>query len=264
MPITNIITGIGMLVGIGTSASISLTLGEGDKKKAEKILNNGFFLIILSSVLVAIFGNILAPRIVSVIGGSPDTIPFALLYMRPLMIGTICNLCAFGLNHSISADGNPKISMYTMMIGAFVNIILDPILIYGLKMGIQGAAIATVISQFIAACWVLYYFTKGKKSNIKLQISKMKIHGPTIKTILMIGLAPFCMQLAGSLVQVVSNNSLKAAGGDMAIGAMTVITSICTIFIMPIFGLNQGAQPILGFNYGAKNFERVKRTYLLG
>lgn len=264
MPITNIITGIGMLVGIGTSASISLALGKGDKRKAEKTLNNGFLLIVIASLLVATLGTLLAPSIVYLFGGSDRTTPFALLYLRPLLIGTICNLCAFGLNHSISSDGSPKVGMFTMIIGATVNIILDPILIFGLDMGIQGAAVATVASQFVAACWVLFYFTKGKKSSIKIKRSELHLHNQTTRGILMIGLAPFCMQLAGSLVQVVSNKALFASGGDMAIGAMAVITSICSIFIIPIFGLNQGAQPIIGYNYGSGRYNRAKKTYLVG
>ena len=264
MPITNIITGIGMLVGIGTSASISIALGQGKKDKAQKTLNNGFILIIISSLLVALFGNIFANPIINLFGGTANTTEYALLYMTPLLYGTICNLCAFGLNHSISSDGSPKIGMTTMIIGSMVNIILDPILIFGLNMGIQGAAIATVTSQFIAACWVIFYFTKGKHSSIKLHIPEFKLNGTIVKGILLIGLAPFCMQLAGSLVQIISNKTLLACGGDMAIGAMTVISSACSIFIMPIFGLNQGAQPIIGFNYGAGQFDRVKRTYFIG
>lgn len=264
MPITNIITGIGMLVGIGTSASISLALGKGDKRKAEKTLNNGFLLIVIASLLVATLGTLLAPSIVHLFGGSDRTMPFALLYLRPLLIGTICNLCAFGLNHSISSDGSPRVGMFTMIIGATINIILDPILIFGLDMGIQGAAVATVASQLVAACWVLFYFTKGKKSSIKIKLSELHLHNQTTKGILMIGLAPFCMQLAGSLVQVVSNKALFASGGDMAIGAMAVITSICSIFIIPIFGLNQGAQPIIGYNYGSGRYNRAKKTYLVG
>ncbi|MEG0693667.1 MAG: MATE family efflux transporter [Oscillospiraceae bacterium] len=264
MPITTIITGIGMLVGIGTSASISLAFGTNNKEKAQKILGNGFTSILIASLLVAIFGNVFAAPIVHLFGGSDNTIPFALQYLRPLMVGTIFNLIAFGLNHSISSDGNPHIGMVTMIIGAVINIILDPIFIFVLKLGITGAAYATVLSQLFASCWVLYYFTKSKKSTIKIKKADMKLHAPTMKAILTIGMAPFCMQLAGSLVQVVSNKALLACGGDMAIGAMAVIASICTIFIMPIFGLNQGAQPIIGYNYGAQKYDRVKKTYIYG
>ncbi|WP_072831191.1 MATE family efflux transporter [Clostridium collagenovorans] len=264
MPVTSIITGIGMLVGIGTSASISIVLGQKRKDLASKYLGNGFICIIIASILVAIFGNIFAHSILAFFGGSEQTIPFALAYIRPLMIGTICNLCAFGLNHSINSDGSPQVAMFTMIIGAIINIVLDPIFIFVFKLGIKGAAYATVISQFIAGCWVIYYFTKGKKSIIKLQSSNFKLDSSIVKKILMIGSAPFCMQVAGSAVQVVANKALMTHGGDLAIGAMAVITSVCSIFIMPIFGLNQGAQPIIGYNYGAKKYDRVKKTYIYG
>lgn len=264
MPITSIITGIGMLIGIGTSASISLALGAKNREKAQKILSTGFISIIVASLVVALFGNLFAEPIVHLFGGSDNTTSYALLYLRPLMFGTIFNLCAFGLNHSISSDGNPNISMFTMIIGAIINIIFDPIFIFVFNMGIQGAAYATVISQFVATCWVLYYFTKGKKSTLHISKTNLRYDFSIAKTILSIGMAPFFMQLAGSMVQVVSNKALLKYGGDMAIGAMAVITSVCTIFIMPIFGLNQGCQPIIGYNYGARKYDRVKKTYLLG
>lgn len=264
MPVTFIITGLGMLIGIGTSASISLSFGSGKRKLAQKYLGNGLTAIIIISLIVAIFGNVFATGILGIFGASENTMPYALAYIRPLMIGTICNLCAFGLNHSINSDSNPKIAMSTMLIGAIINIVLDPIFIFVLGLGIQGAAYATVISQFVAGCWVIYYFTKSSKSTIKLNKEDMMLNGEIIKKILMIGLAPFCMQVAGSIVQVIANNALMTYGGDLAIGAMAVITSVCTIFIMPIFGLNQGAQPIIGYNYGAKKYDRVKKTYLYG
>ena len=264
MPVTSIITGLGMLIGIGTSASISLAFGSGKRNLAQKYLGNGLTAIIIISLIVAIFGNVFATGILGVFGASENTMPYALAYIRPLMIGTICNLCAFGLNHSINSDSNPKIAMSTMLIGAIINIILDPIFIFVFGLGIQGAAYATVISQFVAGCWVIYYFTKSSKSTIKLNKKDMMLDGEIIKRILMIGLAPFCMQVAGSIVQVIANNALMTYGGDLAIGAMAVITSVCTIFIMPIFGLNQGAQPIIGYNYGAKKYDRVKKTYLYG
>ena len=264
MPVTSIITGLGMLIGIGTSASISLSFGSGKRKLAQKYLGNGLTAIIIISLIVAVFGNVFATGILGIFGASENTMPYALAYIRPLMIGTICNLCAFGLNHSINSDSNPKIAMSTMLIGAIINIILDPIFIFVFGLGIQGAAYATVISQFVAGCWVIYYFTKSSKSTIKLNKKDMMLDGEIIKRILMIGLAPFCMQVAGSIVQVIANNALMTYGGDLAIGAMAVITSVCTIFIMPIFGLNQGAQPIIGYNYGAKKYDRVKKTYLYG
>ncbi len=281
MPITQIITGLGMLIGIGTSASISIAFGKGEREDAEKYLGNGFLGIVIISLFVAILGNMFAKQILGLFGASESTLPYALAYIKPLMFGTICNLVAFGLNHSIRSDGNPKTSMYTMVLGASIrsdgnpktsmytmvlgasiNIILDPIFIFGLNLGIKGAAYATVISQFIALCWVLSYFTRSKKSSIKLSLASMKFDSRIMKGILTIGMAPFAMQVASSIVSVIANKSLMAYGGDLAIGAMAIVTSICSIFIMPIFGLNQGAQPIIGFNYGAKNYSRVKKTYM--
>lgn len=262
MPVTQIITALGMLLGIGTSASISLTFGKGNRDDAEKYLGNGFLGIIVVSLLVALFGTMFAKQILNLFGASESTLPYALDYIRPLMIGTICNLVAFGLNNSIRSDGNPKTSMYTMILGAAINIILDPIFIFGLNLGIKGAAYATIISQFCALCLVVRYFTVSKKSTIKLSLSNMKFNPRIMKGILAIGMAPFAMQVASSIVSVIANKSLMAYGGDLAIGAMAIITSVCSIFIMPIYGLNQGTQPIIGFNYGAKNYARVKKTYM--
>ena len=168
-------------------------------------------------------------------------------------------MLGFGLNHSIRSDGNPKIAMFSMLIGAGVNIILDPIFIFGLGLGVQGAAIATVISQIASTIWVLYYFTKGKGS-IKINRNNIKLSKAVIISIFSIGMSPFAMQIAQSIVQVLANNALKTYGGDLAIGAMTIISSISMIFMMPLFGLNQGAQPIIGYNYGAKKYHRVKKA----
>lgn len=262
MPITQIITAFGLLIGIGTCASISIAFGKKRNAEAENYLGNGFVLIVIISAIIAVLGNIFAEQILTLFGASENTLPYALAYIRPLFWGTICNLFTFSLNNSIRSDGNPQISMYTMMIGAGINIILDPIFIFGLNLGIQGAAYATVISQFISGCWVLYYFTKSKKSTIKLKTSTMKLNLPVVKGILMIGLSPFLMQLASSIVSVISNNALMTYGGDLAIGAMAIISSVCSIFVMPIYGLNQGSQPIIGYNYGAKNYTRVRQTYV--
>lgn len=262
MPITTIITGIGMLVGAGTSASISLAFGAKNEERAQKVLSTGFISIVVASLSVAILGSIFAPQIIHLFGGSENTIPFALQYLKPLLFGTIFNLIAFGMNNSISSDGNPKTGMFTMIIGATINIILDPIFIFVLDLGIKGAAYATVLSQMVASCWVVFYFWKGKKAKLRLNLHTLRFDRKICKDILAIGMAPFLMQLAGSLVQVVSNKTLLAYGGDMAIGAMAVIVSVCSVFIMPIFGLNHGAQPIIGFNYGANKMDRVKKTYL--
>ena len=262
LPITTIITAFGMLIGIGTCSNISISYGKNRKDEAEKFLGNGATCIIIISILMAIFGNIFAKPILTLFGASENTLPYAAAYICPLFAGTIFNLTAFGLNNSIRADGNPKLSMLTMIIGAFVNIVLDPIFIFKLNLGIKGAAYATILSQFIAGCWVLYYFTKSKKSSIKLSLNSMKLNKNIVLSILMIGLSPFLMQIANSVVSVIANRSLISYGGDLAVGAMTIITSIAALFIIPVYGLNQGSQPIIGYNYGAKKYDRVRKTYI--
>ena len=259
MPITCVIIGFGLLIGVGTAASISIRLGQGKREDAEKLLGNAFILIFIVSILITTIGNLFIDKILLVFGASSATLIYARNFMRILLFGTIFNLYGFGLNHSVRADGNPKIAMFTMLIGGILNIILDPIFIFVLKLGIEGAAIATVISQLVSAIWILFYFTKGK-SNLKLKIHNLKLNKHIVMSIISIGMAPFFIQIAASAVQITANNSLRAYGGDVAIGAMTVIMSINSIFLMPIFGLNQGSQPIIGFNYGAKKYDRVKET----
>jgi O-antigen/teichoic acid export membrane protein len=168
----------------------------------------------------------------------------------------------FGLNHSIRAEGNPRIAMYSMLLGALTNIALDPLFIFGFGMGIRGAALATIISQFVTMLWVLHHFMSGR-SKIRFHPGNLRLRMPIVLSIVSIGVSPFMMQIAASIVGIVSNNALKDNGGDMAIGAMTVIQSIVIFFLMPIFGINQGSQPILGFNYGAKAYDRVRKTLRL-
>lgn len=259
MPIMTIIMAFGMLVGIGTSARISLKLGQGKKDEAQHHLGNAFVLILIISVLITVGGLVFMNPILRVFGASADTEIYAAQYMQIIFIGTLFNMLSFGLNHSVRSDGSPKIAMFSMLIGAAINIIIDPIFIFTFGMGVRGAAIATVISQIASTVWILYYFTKGK-SNIKIRRHSMKLDKVIILSIFSIGMSPFVMQLANSMVQVLANNSLKMYGGDLAIGAMTIVSSVSMIFMQPLFGMNQGSQPIIGFNYGAKKYDRVKET----
>lgn len=240
MPIMTIILAFGMLVGIGTAARVSLKLGEHNKESAEKHLGNAFTLIVIISILITIIGLIFLNPILRVFGTSNATEIYAREYMQIIFVGTIVSMLSFGLNHSIRSDGNPKIAMFSMLIGALTNIILDPIFIFALGMGVKGAAIATVISQTVTTIWILYYFTKGS-SIIKLKLCNLRLDKAIIISIFSIGMSPFSMQVAASIVQVLANNSLKEYGGDLAIGAMTIVSSISMIFLMPIFGLNQGS-----------------------
>ncbi|WP_317311959.1 MATE family efflux transporter [Clostridium thermobutyricum] len=263
MPIMTIILAFGMLVGIGTASRISIFLGKGDKETAEKHIGNAFVLIIIFSILITIIGLAFLDKILVVFGASSSTEIYARQYMQIIFAGTIVSMLSFGLNHSIRSDGSPKIAMLSMLIGAIINIILDPILIFIFNLGVRGAAIATVISQFVATIWILYYFTKGQ-SSIKLKKENFKLKKYIVLSIFSIGISPCSMQIAACIVQVIANNSLKHYGGDLAIGAMTIVQSIGMIFLTPIFGLNQGSQPIIGYNFGAKKYNRVKTTVFYG
>lgn len=263
LPISTIIMGFGMLIGIGTGARISLKLGQRKKEEAEEHLGNALTLIIIFSVIITIFGIVLLKPILTVFGATASTEGYAVDYMQIIFLGTIFNLVGFGLNHSIRSDGNPKVAMLSMLIGSGLNVILVPIFVFMLNLGVRGAAIATIISQLTSAIWIIYYFTKGQ-SIIKLRAKNLKLKKQTVISIFSIGMSPFSMQVALSLVQVVSNISLKKYGGELSMGASSIINSIALIFLMPIFGLNQGSQPIIGYNFGAKKYDRVKETTRYG
>ncbi len=262
MPISTIILACGMLVGIGTTANISIKLGEGRREVAERIIGNNVTLSLLISLFITMIGLGFKEPILKTFGASEHTLPYADQYITIILLGTVFSVLGYSLNSNIRADGKPMIAALTMIVGCIINIILDPILIFGLGWGIKGAAIATIISQFVTALWVLLYFVL-QKSNLKFKVQDLKLDFSLVKMILAIGSAPFAMQLATSLVQVISNNALKTYGGDLAIGAMATISSISLIFLMPIFGINQGSQPIIGYNYGAKQYSRVKEAFLI-
>ncbi|GAU75833.1 MATE family efflux transporter [Fusibacter sp. 3D3] len=262
LPFMTLLMAFSMLIGIGGAAIISIRLGEGNHDGAEKILGNAFTLLILIMAVVGIIGLSFKTPLLYLFGASDDTIGFANAYITIILFGAIFQGLGFGLNNIIRAEGNPKIAMYTMLLGAIANIVLDPIFIFVFKMGIAGAALATILSQLISAIWVLYHFLSGR-SKLVLKRQNLKLDFAIIKSIFSIGMSPFFMQVAASIVTIVSNNALKNTGGDIAIGAMTVINAIVIVFLMPIFGLNQGSQPIIGFNYGAKQYDRVKQTLKL-
>jgi putative MATE family efflux protein len=261
MPIVTIILAFGMLIGLGTTTNISIKLGQGKKEEAQKLIGNAITLCIVIGSILTITGLIFSDKILMLFGASENTLVYAKSYINIILMGTIVNLLAFSLNHSIRADGSPKISAGIMIIGCITNIILDALFIFTFNMGIQGAALATVLSQALTAILTMAYYLCGK-SNLKFTKSSLKLNKNLALGVFAIGLSPFSMQIAASMVLVISNLVLKVHGGDLAIGAMTTISSIAMIFLMPIFGLNQGAQPIIGFNYGAKQYDRAKKAYL--
>ena len=260
MPIMTIILAFGMLIGIGATANISLNLGKGNRPTAEKLLGNAFTLSIIVGLAIAIVGTICANPILNLFGASENTLFYAKEYLNIILLGCTFNILSFSLNSTVRADGNPKMSSFTMVIGCGTNIILDYVFIFILNLGVKGAALATIISQAITFFIILYYYTGGN-SNLKLKVENFKLKKHLVTMTFAIGIAPFATQIANSLVQVIANNALKTYGSDLAIGAMTVISSLNIIFMMPIFGINQGCQPIIGFNYGAKKYERAKEAF---
>lgn len=261
MPVVCIVMGVGMLIGVGSAANISIKLGQQKRNIAERILGNAVTLSIIASLIITVFGILFSGDILSVLGAGPETLMYAKNFINIILMGTIFNMLGFSLNQCIRSDGNPKIAMTTMLIGAVINIILDPIFIFVFGWGIKGAAYATILSQFVSCAWIVGYFLSGK-SSLKLKKENLKLDIKLIKVIFAIGMAPCAMQIAASMVQVVSNKSLITYGGDLAAGAMAIISSISMVFLMPIFGMNQGSQPIIGYNIGAKNYKRVKKAVL--
>ncbi|MDU4936531.1 MAG: MATE family efflux transporter [Peptostreptococcaceae bacterium] len=262
MPIMTIILAFGMLVGIGATTNISIKLGQGKREEAEHIVGNSITLALIIGIILTVVGTIFSDSILKVFGASESTLIYAKSYMSIILLGTIFSISAMVFNNIIRGDGNPKLSAIIMAAGCATNIVLDAVLIFGFNMGIQGAALATIASQGLTAIWGFSYYLKGK-SNLKFKKSSLKLDMNIVKMIFAIGSAPFAMQLATSLVQVISNNALRTYGSDLAIGAMATISSIVMIFLMPSFGLVQGMQPIVGFNYGAKNYDRAIKTFKL-
>ena len=261
MPLMLIFMGFGMLIGIGGNTLVSIRLGEGNKEEADKIANNSLLLLFIAGIILSLTGFIFLRPVLMLFGASESNIGYAMDYLRIILIGAPFQAIGFGMNNFIRGEGNPKIAMFTMLIGAILNIILDPIFIFVFNMGVQGAALATIISQFVSAVWVLRYFLSGN-SILNIGIKYMKLEFSIVKRIIANGFAPFSMQIAASMVTALYNNNLQSYGGDLAVSTMGVINSVSMMILMPVFGLNQGAQPIMGFNYGAQKFNRLKKALI--
>ncbi|MGE4282390.1 MAG: MATE family efflux transporter [Clostridia bacterium] len=261
-PIMLVNMGFAMLIGIGATSAISIYLGQQRKEEAEQVLGNAVVLLIGISSIIAVAGLIFINPLLRLFGASEMVLPYAREYLTIILSGSIFMSIGFGLNNFIRAEGNPKIAMYTMLIGAIINTLLDPLFIFVFGWGIQGAAAATIISQAVSAFWVVRYFLSGK-SLLRMHVKNMRLNPFIIRRIIAIGMAPFSMQMAASLLNVILNNSLRYYGDDVAIAAMGIVQSIMMLMIMPIFGINQGVQPIIGYNYGAQKFDRVKEALKL-
>lgn len=260
-PIIIIIAAFSALIGGGGAPLLAIKLGKKDKEGAEKILSNSFTMLLILSVILTVGIIIFKEPILVAFGASKATLNYALDYLTIYLMGTIFVQIALGLNPFINAQGFAKISMMTVMIGAIINIVLDPIFIFTFNMGVKGAALATVIGQFVSAVWVLKFMFKN--SPIKIRKEYLIPEKKVLFGILALGVSPFIMQATESLVIVSMNNQLAKFGGDLAISAMTIMSSVMQIMLLPLVGISQGAQPIISYNFGAKSYERVKKTFKL-
>lgn len=261
-PIILIISAFSALVGMGGGPLAAIKMGEKDNDGAEKIISNSFSILIIVSVILMIVFQINKENLLWLFGASESTIAYASDYLGIYLWGTLFVLVSMGMNPFINTQGFATTGMITVVIGAIINIILDPIFIFGLGMGVKGAALATIIAQGVSALWVLL-FLFGKKSIIKIRTKYLRPNKTIVLRVLALGVSPFIMQATESLVLVSLNSRLQIYGGDLAVGAMTIMSSIMQIVMLPILGLMQGAQPIMSYNYGAKYFDRVKSTFKL-
>lgn len=259
LPVMLLLAAVGMLVGAGAASRISIFLGKGDRETAEKIIGNAFLLtIIFTGSTVLLLYTFLNPILMKV-GATEKIFPFAQEFLHYYLPGAIFLTMCFSFNSMMRASGYPKKAMYTMLISVVANIILAPLFIFVLKWGIKGAAIATVISMFIGWCFVMHHFM-NRHSTLHLRWSNIRLNGYIVKAIISIGLSPFFIQIAAATVTFIIIHSLEQYGGDVAIGAYTIANTMVMLIIMIIIGLTQGMQPIVGYNYGAKNYGRVKET----
>lgn len=260
MPLIMIVAAVAALVSSGGAPRASIFMGKNDMEKAEKTLGNCFGLQILVSVVLTVLLLVFHENLLMTFGASSNTITYAADYMQIYTIGTIFVQITLGMSAFITAQGFTKVSMVSVLIGAVSNIVLDPIFIFGLHMGVKGAALATVISQALSCIWVLRFLC-GKKTMLRIKKENMKLKKEIILPCLALGTAAFIMQGSESIISVCFNSSLLKYGGDVAVGAMTILTSVMQFAMLPLQGVAQGAQPITSYNYGAKNADRVKRTF---
>lgn len=261
-PIMIMLMAFGMLIGIGATALISLKLGQQKRDEAEQILGTAFAMTVVMGLGISAIILLFLDPILRFLGATPDVFIYAKQFATVILIGTVFQFISFGLNNIIRAEGNPMISMATMLFSAVLNTILNPLFIFVFHWGVTGSALATIITQFIVSGYIIYHFTLGH-SHLKLYKKNFRIRLDLLGKIAVIGLSPFLLQLAASVTLFIFNNNLLTYGGEMAVAAMGVINRVVMMLLMPIFGINQGAQPIIGYNYGAKKYDRVKRTLKL-
>ncbi len=257
-PLTTLIAAFTFLFGTGGTPLFSIARGAGEEKRAEKILGNTFSLLLGTSIVLFLFCYLLRRPILYLFGASDASYVYADAYLKIYLLGTSFTMLATGLNGFINTQGFPRIGMLTTLLGAVLNLALDPVFIFGLHMGVSGAALATVLSQLVSCAWVVRFLT-GKKALYRIQKKHLRVSGKLTREIIALGMSGFIMQGTNCLVQVVCNATLKIYGGDLYVGIMTVINSAREILSLPVSGITNGAQPVLGYNYGAKNYHKVRQ-----
>ena len=262
LPVIILVAAFAALIGFGGAPRASISMGRGEYDKAEEILGNCVFTIVCLAIVLSVVSYIFAEPVLYAFGASDDTIVYALPYLRIYVCGSIFVLITTGLNAFITSQGFAAIGMKTVMIGAGMNIVLDPIFIFGFQMGVRGAALATVLSQAVSAVWVLK-FLGGHKTKLRIQRKYLRFRLEIMGPVLALGISPFIMQATESILSVCFNTSLQKYGGDIAVGAMTILTGVMQFSMMPLQGLSQGMQPIVSFNYGAKNMDRLMSSFFL-
>lgn len=258
-PLMLIQMAFGMLIGLGATALVSIRLGQQKKEEAEKYMGNAVTLIAIETIILVALGLFFLDPLLRIFGASTEVLPDARAYMSIILYCSIFQTFSFGMNNFMRAEGKPIIAMATMLIGAFLNAALAPIFIFVFHWGIRGAALATVSAQAVSAIWIASHFIFGK-SVLKIRLSNLKLKSTIVKGILSIGIAPCIMQLAQSLLFGIMNNSLLKYGGDIAISGMGIVNSLSLLIFLPIVGFQEGSQPIIGFNYGAQKYDRVKQV----
>ena len=262
MPLIMIVSAFAVLVGNGGAPRASIYMGQNNKEDAEKTLGNCFAAQILVAIvltIVLLFGN---RTFLLAFGASENTISYAAAYMNIYAVGTIFVQLTLGLNAFITAQGFAKTGMLSVLIGAVINIVLDPIFIYVFGMGVKGAALATIISQGVSCLWVLKFLT-GKKTILKIRLKNLVLDGKIVTSVLSLGVSPFIMQATECLIQLTFNNGMLKYGNDLYVALMSILFSLTQLIWMPLNGFSQGAQPVIGYNYGAKRFDRVKKAFKL-
>ncbi len=261
-PILMLISAFTAFAGMGGAPLASIRLGAGDREEAERILgNSAALLLILAAVLTVVFSIFKEPLLMA-FGASEETIGYALDYISIYLMGTVFVQLALGLNAYITAQGQALVAMASVLIGAVLNILLDPLFIFTFRRGVQGAAIATVISQGVSACWVVGFLC-SERSGLRIRARNMRLERKVVGRIASLGIAPFIMQSTESLVTVVLNSGLQHYGGDLYVGTVTVMQSVMQMVVMPVQGITQGVQPIMSYNFGARNYDRVREVFRL-